>query len=125
MVKIRKAIVGFVMGALVFASAGLAIAMSDDDAAFMAEQRLKRACQHKVSARMPNGKRDMKVLSYSLESPYVGVARGSFRTEFRPGRWTPLTWTCRLSPTSGRILSVEFGWTSRGSRLLAAAQLRR
>ncbi len=124
MSKLRKAIIGGSMGALVLMSAGLAIAMSHDPAVARAEQRLKLACKHKVGERTPNGQREMKVHSYKLESPYVGVAKGSFKTEFRPGRWTPLSWTCRLNPNSGRILSVEFGWTSGGSRLLAAARLR-
>ena len=125
MSKLHKAIIGVIMGVLVLISAGLAVAMNHDDLAAADEQRLKRVCQRKVSERTPNGKREMKVVSYRLESPDVGVAKGSFKTEFRPNRWTPLNWTCRLNPKSGRVLSVEFGWTSGGSRLLAAARLRR
>ncbi len=125
MSKLQKAIISVIMSALVLVSAGLAIAMNHDDIVAADEQRLKRVCERKVSERTPNGKREMKAVSYRLESPHVGVAKGSFKTEFRPNRWTPLSWTCRLNPKSGRIISVEFGWTSGGSRLLAAARLRR
>ncbi len=123
--KPHKAIVGAVVGALVLMSGGLAIAFSYDDGEAGVDRHTELACLRKIDKRIKNGQRDMKILSYSLESPNVGIAKGTFHTEFRPGRWTPLAWTCRVHPTSGRVFSVEFGWTGGGSRLLAAARLRK
>ncbi|MEM8951418.1 MAG: hypothetical protein AAGA21_20765 [Pseudomonadota bacterium] len=119
----HKTIIGMIAGGLVFASAGLAIALGHDDVTIEDEQRLKLACQRAVSTRAHNGQRNMKVMAYESVSPDVGTATGSFETQFRSGRWTPLSWTCRIHPKSARILRVEFGWTRGGSRLLAAARL--
>ncbi len=122
--KLHKAIIGLFTGTLLLVSGGLAIAYGHGDEALALDRHKEFACLRKLDKRTMNGQRDMKITSYRLESPDVGVATGSFQTEFRPGRWTPLAWTCRLHPESGRVYSVEFGWTGGGSRLLAAARLR-
>ena len=125
MLQAHKMIIGVITGALVLVSAGLAIAMSHDGVANEREKKhLRLACHRGVGERALHGIREMKTVSYEEEAPNVGIVKGSLKSELRSNRWTTLAWTCRINPTSRRVLSIEFGWTNSGSRLLAAARLR-
>lgn len=120
----KRTIFGAVIAVIVFLSGGgLVIALdTDQDVSMTAvEKRLVRACQQRAISRSFHGQREMKIISYNLESDDVSIVKGSLRTPFRPGHWSLVNWTCRVHPKSGEIFQVAFDWPSSQGRMLAAA----
>ena len=86
------------------------------------DAKVERSCHREVKRRAPNGHRDLHTFGYRVDTDNVGVLSGSVRSAYADSDWAPLSWTCRVHPQSGRILTVEFDIQTSGSRLKAAAQ---
>lgn len=105
--------------AAVIISAGTAAAFGVSGSGVELDRRMERACHREVKNRSPLGHRELRTFAYKLEGENVGLATGGLKSEFRPGRWSPVNWACRMHAESGRILRVEFSWPGGGNRLSA------
>ncbi len=110
-----------IMSVFVITAGVMAVSLDVKHGDPVIEEHVERACHRMIESRSPHGQREMKTLVYDLETPHVGIAKGSFQTKIVPKHWAQINWTCRVHPKSGRVLRVEFGQSSGASRLLAAA----
>ena len=121
----NRSAASLIVGGFVLVAGGIAVASGTDHHSPDIEQHLERACHREVMSRSPHGRRELRTLGYDLVSSRVGIAKGDLKTKLVPDRWSQINWTCRVDPTSGRVLRVEFGWPTRAAtgagRLLAAA----
>lgn len=100
---------------------GLVTAWAMDPNEIVMSERAEKVCHREIENRTPLGHREIKTSSYRLDGSYIGVARGRLKTQASPNKWTAVNWMCRVNQKSGSILRVEFGRSTSGSKLLAAA----
>lgn len=103
---------------VVLGSFAAAWAMGSND--IVMSKRIEKVCFREIKNRSPLGHREIQTSRYLLEGSYVGVARGSMKTEISPNNWTGINWMCRVDREKGSILRVEFSRSTGRSRLLAA-----
>jgi hypothetical protein len=111
------ALAPFVFVTMIVSAAAFSAAWSDSTI----EKRVERACHREVRKKTPQGHRDLSTLKYELDGAKTGIASGSLRSELRPGRWAPISWTCHVRTDSARVLRVEFSFPTTGSKLGAIA----
>lgn len=94
-----------------------AVAGHDGRQGLRIDRESELACHRAVKERTPHGQRDLRTLSYEEVGTTVGQAFGALKSEFEPGRWSVINWTCRLNADTGRVVNIEFSWPHGGSRL--------
>ena len=101
MCKPSKLLASLIAGAFALLAGSMAVALDLGDSGPAIEQRLERACHRVIKSRSPHGQRDVKTFAYELETPRVGVAKGSLRAQVFSKRWSQINWACRVHPWSG------------------------
>ncbi|MEZ5931612.1 MAG: hypothetical protein R3F54_06650 [Alphaproteobacteria bacterium] len=103
--------------AIILSLAGMMEAWGPGLETTVLEPRLERACYREIRKRSPLGHRELRTFAYDLVGLKLGVATGGLKSELRPGRWSSVNWECRIHPTSGEIIRVQFSWPQGSTRL--------
>lgn len=118
----RSNFLTFVFSAACFITViSAAVAGHDGRRGLGIDRESELACHRAVKERTPHGQRDLQTLTYEKVGTTVGLAFGALKSEFRPGRWSAINWTCRLNAETGRVVKVEFSWPHGSSRLARIA----
>lgn len=121
MPKLNKTLIGLSTTAFVLLSGGFAIALDSRERAFPSDNHWKRSCERAIFAKTPNGQKDLTFASFEQQSSHFGIVAGDVKTRLLGTTWSKIRWNCRVDPSSGKVIRVEFHLPTSSSRLMAAA----
>ena len=121
MAKSERFNMNLVIGAFLSFLGCAAIVVSLANRGLQIDSAIEQACHDEIKQGVPLGHRSFMTHDYDQESENLGIASGSLEAQYAEGKWTQVSWICRIDPTSQDITRVELTATTGGQKLKAAA----